>query len=179
MNSAMTLIRRRTFVSALGGVAVFGPDMAESNPVAVRRLVGGRHTTAYLDQGPADGPLMIFVHGWPELGLVWRAQMAHFAALGWRCIAPDMRGYGGSSAPTATSAYAMRELVADMVELHDDVGAAPAVWIGHDWGSPVVASLAARHPQRCRGAALISVPYFPRLRLGESHAAGRSRALPG
>jgi pimeloyl-ACP methyl ester carboxylesterase len=158
----MTFMHRRTFVSALGGVAMLGPAMAEVAPVAVRRLVGVRHTTVYLDEGPADGPLMIFVHGWPELGLVWRAQMAHFAALGWRCIAPDMRGYGASSAPAATSAYAMRELVADMVELHDALGAAPAVWIGHDWGSPVVASLAAQYSQRCRGAALISVPYFPR-----------------
>jgi pimeloyl-ACP methyl ester carboxylesterase len=162
MTGAMTLRQRRIFLSALGGVAVFGSAMVEAIPVSVRRLVGVRHTTAYLEEGPVDGPLMIFVHGWPELGLVWRAQVAHFAALGWRCIAPDMRGYGGSSAPVATSAYAMRELVGDMIELHDALGAAPAVWIGHDWGSPVVASLAAQHPQRCRGAVLISVPYFPR-----------------
>jgi pimeloyl-ACP methyl ester carboxylesterase len=158
----MTGIPRRAFISALGGVAVFGAAMAEIMPATVRRFVAVRHTTAYLEQGPANGPLMIFVHGWPELAIVWRAQMAHFAALGWRCIAPDMRGYGGSSAPSATSAYAMRELVADMVELHNALGAAPAVWVGHDWGSPVVASLAAQYPQRCRQAVLISVAYFPR-----------------
>jgi pimeloyl-ACP methyl ester carboxylesterase len=176
MNGVMHFMSRRTFVSALGGIAVFGSTfggtlggiylfgstVAEGTSSAIRRLVSARHATAYLEEGPADGPLMIFVHGWPELSLVWRAQMVYFAALGWRCIAPDMRGYGGSSAPTATSAYAMRELVADMVELHDALGAAPAVWVGHDWGSPVIASLAAQHPQRCRGAALISVPYFPR-----------------
>jgi pimeloyl-ACP methyl ester carboxylesterase len=56
----------------------------------------------------------------------------------------------------------VREVVADMTELHDVLGAKPAIWVGHDWGSPVVASIAAQHPARCRGAVLISVPYFPR-----------------
>ena len=49
---------------------------------------------------------MIFLHGWPEIGVMWRAQMQAFAAEGWRCVAPDMRGYGGSSAPEAPEAYA-------------------------------------------------------------------------
>ena len=121
-----------------------------------------RHRTAYLEAGPADGPLMVFVHGWPELGLIWRAQIERFAALGWRCVAPDMRGYGGSSVPSETDAYAVRELVADMVELHDALGGDPAVWVGHDWGSAVVWSLAAHHPNRCRGVVSLCVPYFAR-----------------
>jgi pimeloyl-ACP methyl ester carboxylesterase len=158
----MTAMLRRIFVGCLAAGGGMGPAMAETVPLTVRRLVTARHTTAYLDAGPADGRLMIFVHGWPELSLVWRAQIEYFAAVGWRCIAPDMRGYGGSSAPEATSAYAMQEIVADMVALHDALGAKPAVWVGHDWGSPVIAALAARHPDRCRAAVLISVPYFPR-----------------
>ena len=52
------------------------------------------HTTFYLASGPEGGPLMIFVHGWPDLSISWRHQMQAFAALGFRCIAPDMRGYG-------------------------------------------------------------------------------------
>lgn len=120
-----------------------------------------RHTTHYLESGPEDGPLLILLHGWPELSLIWRAQMAAFAAGGWRCIAPDMRGYGKSSAPTDSSAYSNREIVADMAELHDHLGGQPAVWVGHDWGSVIVGSLAAHEPQRCRGAVLVSVPYFP------------------
>jgi pimeloyl-ACP methyl ester carboxylesterase len=118
-----------------------------------------RHRTAYLAAGPEDGPLMIFVHGWPERGLVWRAQLEHFAAAGWRCVAPDMRGYGGSSVPDSTDAYALREIVADMVELHDALGGAPAVWVGHDWGSPVVWSLASHHAGRCRAVVSLCVPY--------------------
>jgi pimeloyl-ACP methyl ester carboxylesterase len=120
-----------------------------------------RHRTAWIEAGPPKGPLMIFVHGWPELGLVWRAQLAYFARRGWRCIAPDMRGYGDSSIPESTDAYAVRELTADMVELHDALGGAPAVWVGHDWGSPVVWSLAAHHPTRCRAVASLCVPYNP------------------
>ena len=62
-----------------------------------RTIETARHRTAFIDAGPADGPLIFFIHGWPELGVVWRAQIDHFAALGWHCVAPDMRGYGGSS----------------------------------------------------------------------------------
>lgn len=120
-----------------------------------------RHTTHYWQAGPVDGPLMIFLHGWPEIGLMWRAQVDAFAAEGWRCVAPDMRGYGGSSAPTAPDSYALEELVADMVELHNHLGARPAIWVGHDLGSPVAGALAAHYRERARGVVLISVPYFP------------------
>jgi pimeloyl-ACP methyl ester carboxylesterase len=65
---------------------------------------------------------MIFFHGWPGIGLVWRAQVKAFATEGWHCIAPDMRGYG-SSAPSAPEAYALKEIVDDMVELHDQAAA--------------------------------------------------------
>lgn len=72
--------------------------------VVTRHVQTARHRTAWIEAGPADRPLMIFIHGWPELGIVWRAQVEHLAAAGWRCIAPGMRGYGGSSAPTTMDA---------------------------------------------------------------------------
>ncbi len=62
---------------------------------------------------------MIFLHGWPEIGLMWRAQIQSFATEGWRCVAPDMSDYGGSSAPAASEGYALKEIVQDMVELRD------------------------------------------------------------
>jgi pimeloyl-ACP methyl ester carboxylesterase len=104
---------------------------------------------------------MIFLHGWPGIGLMWRAQIEAFAAEGWRCVAPDMRGYGGSSAPTVPEAYASQEIVEDMVELHDHLGARPAIWVGHDLGSPVGGAMAAHHAKRTRGVVFISVPYSP------------------
>jgi pimeloyl-ACP methyl ester carboxylesterase len=126
-----------------------------------RTFSSPRHTTHYWEAGPADGPLMIFLHGWPGIGLMWRAQIEAFASEGWHCVAPDMRGYGGSSAPAATEVYALKKIVDDMVELHDHVGASPAIWVGHDLGSPVAGALAAHHAKRSRGVVLASVPYSP------------------
>ncbi len=132
-----------------------------STDLTARTVSTARHTTQYWDAGPVDGPLMIFLHGWPGNGLMWRAQAEAFAAQGWHCVAPDMRGYGGSSAPTVAEAFALEEIVGDMIELHDHLGAEPAVWIGHDLGSPVAGALAAHFPTRCRAVVLVSVPYFP------------------
>ncbi len=142
------------------------PGGTGHRPQAVSTLVSRtvstpRHTTHYLVSGPDGGPLMIFLHGWPGLGLTWRAQMVTFAAEGWRCVAPDLRGYGTSSAPAAVDAYAMKEIVADMVELHDHLGGEPAIWVGHDWGSAVVGALAAHEPERSRAVVLTSWAYFP------------------
>lgn len=120
-----------------------------------------RHTTVYLHAGPQDGPLLIFCHGWPELSHSWRHVLPVFAGLGFRCVAPDMRGYGGSSVPEGTTAYAQEEIVADMIELIDHLGADRAVWIGHDWGSPVVWNIAAHHPDRVRAVASLVVPFQP------------------
>jgi pimeloyl-ACP methyl ester carboxylesterase len=126
-----------------------------------RTFSSPRHTTRYWEAGPGEGPLMIFLHGWPGIGLMWRFQIEAFAAEGWRCIAPDMRGYGGSTAPAAPDAYALKEIVHDMIELHDHLGARPAIWVGHDLGSPVAGALAAHHAKRTRGVVFTSVPYSP------------------
>jgi len=120
-----------------------------------------RHATQYIEAGPADGPLMIFLHGWPGISLMWRAQMEAFAADGWRCVAPDLRGFGGSSAPAANDAYTIEEVVSDMAELHDHMGGEPALWVGHDWGCVVAGALAAHQAQRSRGVVLISLAYQP------------------
>lgn len=118
-----------------------------------------RHTTFCLAAGPADGPLVIFCHGWPELSLSWRHQLPALAALGFRAVAPDMRGYGRSSVYDTHAAYGLEQIVADMLELLDGLGRERAVWVGHDWGSPVVWSLARHHPERCVGVASLCIPY--------------------
>jgi pimeloyl-ACP methyl ester carboxylesterase len=138
-----------------------GAAFSAAPSMTPRTFSSKRHTTRYWTAGPSDGPLIIFLHGWPQIGLMWRAQMEALAAEGWHCVAPDMRGYGGSSAPSAPEDYAIKQIVEDMVELHEHLGARPAVWVGHDLGSPVAGALAAQHPRRSRGVVLVSVPYFP------------------
>ena len=119
-----------------------------------------RHITFYLACGPADGPLIIFVHGWPELSVSWRHQLPCFASLGFRAVAPDMRGYGRSSVYKRHEDYALEHTVADMRELLAALGRDRAVWVGHDWGSPVVWSIASHHPDVCLAVASLCVPYF-------------------
>ncbi len=117
------------------------------------------HTTFYRASGPEKGTPIIFVHGWPELSLSWRHQLAAFGALGFRCIAPDLRGYGRSSIYREHSDYALEPIVGDMLALADGLGIDRAIWVGHDWGSPVVWSMASHHPDRCHGAVSLCVPY--------------------
>ena len=113
-----------------------------------------RHASFYLSCGPADGTPVIFLHGWPELSHSWRDQLPMFGALGFRAIAPDMRGYGRSSVPADPSAYALEEIVGDVLELLDHLEVRAAVFVGHDWGAPVVWCLAQHHPERDAGMAL-------------------------
>src|SRR3954465_1213301 len=89
-----------------------------TDPLHQRTFSSRRQTTRYIECGPADGPLMIFVHGWPSISLMWRAQMDAFAADGWRCVAPDLRGYGGSSAPAGDGAYSIRDAVDETENTH-------------------------------------------------------------
>jgi pimeloyl-ACP methyl ester carboxylesterase len=130
-------------------------------PITEHVAKSGRHTTFYLACGPEDGPAIIFVHGWPELSISWRHQLPCFGAMGFRAIAPDMRGYGRSSGYARHQDYALRESTRDMVELLDGLGREKAVWVGHDWGTGPVWSLAAHHPERCHGVANLCVPYIP------------------
>lgn len=133
-----------------------------TRPTLVSRMFSTtRQQTHYLESGPANGPLMIFLHGWPSISLMWRAQMNAFAAEGWHCVAPDLRGYGDSFAPEANDAYTIEAVVTDMTELHDQLGGKPAIWVGHDWGSVVAAELSAHEPERSRGVVLTSLAYQP------------------
>lgn len=120
----------------------------------------GTHAQFHLACGPEDGPLLVFLHGWPELGWSWRHQLPAFGALGFRAVAPDMRGYGRSSVYADPAAYAQQAVVGDMLALLAALGRERAVWIGHDWGAPTVWALATHHPERCTAAASLCVPHW-------------------
>jgi len=129
-------------------------------PTTEHTFQSARHTTGYLACGMESAPLLIFLHGWPELSLSWRHQLPAFAALGFRCIAPDMRGYGRSSTYSHYEDFAREVIVADMLELLSSLGREKAVWIGHDVGSGIVWSIASHHPEKTVGVASLCVPYL-------------------
>jgi len=131
-------------------------------PITEHIARSARHTSFYLACGAPQATPIIFVHGWPELSISWRHQLPVFADLGFRALAPDMRGYGRSSVHRRHEDYRQEEIVADMMGLLDAIGAEKAIWVGHDWGSPVVWSIAQHHPERCHGVASLCVPYIPK-----------------
>jgi pimeloyl-ACP methyl ester carboxylesterase len=106
-----------------------------------------------------DGPLVLFVHGWPELWYSWRHQMDHFSARGFTVAAMDVRGYGGSSKPTGVERYTLPELAGDAAAVIDSLGG-EAILVGHDWGAPICWQTARLHPDRVRAVAGLSVPYL-------------------
>lgn len=128
-------------------------------PITEQQTVSQRHCTHYRACGPEDGPLVIMTHGWPELSISWRHQLSFLGSLGYRAIAPDMRGYGGSTVYGNKSDYTQSEIVRDMIELIDSLDREKAVWIGHDWGSPVSWNVALHHPERVAAVASLCVPY--------------------
>ncbi len=109
-----------------------------------------------------SGPLVILVHGWPELWYSWRHQIRPLAKAGYRVVAPDVRGYGGSDKPHAVKAYDMKSLMADVVGIIDYFNEQKAILIGHDWGAPICWNTAALHPLRVAAIAGLSVPYRKR-----------------
>lgn len=94
--------------------------------------------------GDEEAPVLLMLHGFPEYGRAWE-DLAQRLCPGFRCIAPDQRGYGQSYAPAEVEAYKMTHLVSDMVALIDSLGGPVAV-IGHDWGAGVAYALSIARP---------------------------------
>jgi pimeloyl-ACP methyl ester carboxylesterase len=127
--------------------------------IALNTIKANGITIRYAEVG--EGPLVLFTHGWPEGWASWRHQLAAVAAAGYRAVAPDMRGYGGTDAPAEIERYSILDLVADQVELVKALGAPNAVVIGHDWGAPVAWHCALLRPDMFRAVVGMSVPWTP------------------
>jgi epoxide hydrolase 4 len=112
-----------------------------------------------LASGPEDGPLVILLHGFPELSWAWRALIPRLAAAGMRVIAPDQRGYGASDKPAGVESYRLDALAADVLALADAYGARRVRVVGHDWGGSVAWWLATRHADRIERMAILSAPH--------------------
>jgi pimeloyl-ACP methyl ester carboxylesterase len=112
----------------------------------------------YLSAGPADGPLALCLHGFPDSAHTWRRLLPALGAEGYHAVAPFMRGYAPTSVP-ADGAYQTGALAADANALHEAFGAgSDAVLIGHDWGAAAVYGAAAHAPQRWNAVVAMSVP---------------------
>ena len=115
------------------------------------------------EAGPADDkPPMILLHGWPEIAFTWRRQIKALSEAGIRVIAPDQRGFGGSDAPEATSAYAIEYLTGDLAAVLDALAIDKAIFVGHDWGGFVAWEMPLRHPSRVAGVVALNTPHLPR-----------------
>ena len=117
------------------------------------------------------GPLILLIHGFPELGISWRAQVEALADAGYHAVAPDMRGYGGTDKPRDRDSYSILHLVGDMVDLVRALGETSCVVVGHDWGAPVAWHCALTRPDVFRAVFGLSVPLAPRRPKGPPTAA--------
>ncbi|KAK5938015.1 hypothetical protein PMZ80_009604 [Knufia obscura] len=119
----------------------------------------GDKQISYLASGPSTGPLLIFIHGWPAIAKTWESQLNLFGSLGFYAVAPDMPGYGNSTANKNIEDYAHDNIIPGLLALLEDTGRTEAVWLGHDWGSGVISSLVATHPEVCKAMVWMAVPY--------------------
>ncbi len=143
----------------------------ETVGASTERLVGTNGVQLrVIEAGDPGAPVVILAHGFPELAYSWRHQIPALAEAGYHVLAPDQRGYGGSSRPDAIEAYDVHALTADIVGLLDDVDAERAVWVGHDWGAVVAWNAPLLHPDRVAAVAGLSVPPLPRAQVPPTRA---------
>lgn len=131
--------------------------MIEDLPLQQIQIDG--QVIAYRESGPLDGQPVVLVHGWPQTSWAWRHQLAELGARGYRVIAPDLRGTGGSTVFKHHDDYALRHHVGDLIALVDALEIDRATWVGHDWGAPAVWSAARHHPERFAAGGSLSTPY--------------------
>jgi pimeloyl-ACP methyl ester carboxylesterase len=118
----------------------------------------------YVEAG--EGPLVVLLHGFPEFWFSWRFQIPALAAVGFRVVAPDMRGYNLSDKPKGVESYALETLARDVERLIRTLGEERAVVVGHDWGGIVAWAVAILHPERVERLVILNVPHPERFARG-------------
>ncbi len=142
-----------------------GPDLADqpdAEGFTHARVDVGEVTLHVASVAGSDnnaGPLVVFLHGFPEFWWSWRHQLRALAAAGYRVMAPDLRGYHLSDKPRGVSSYKVESLAADVAGLIRASGAPDAVVVGHDWGAMVAWTFAERHPDLLRRLVIMNVPH--------------------
>nr|KYP71189.1 Epoxide hydrolase 2 [Cajanus cajan] len=109
-----------------------------------------------------EGPVVLLLHGFPELWYSWRYQIEALSSLGYRAVAPDLRGYGDTEAPTSISNYTVFHIVGDIVALIDSLGVDQVYLVAHDWGAIIAWYLSLFRPERVKAYVCLSVPFLRR-----------------
>jgi pimeloyl-ACP methyl ester carboxylesterase len=130
----------------------------DPHSTGVRRRVNGI-TLHAVEAGPADGPLVILLHGFPEFWWGWRYQIGPLADAGCRVLVPDQRGYNLSDKPEGRRAYDLDILAKDVVGLADALGRETFSVVGHDWGGLAAWWTASRYPDRVSKLVVLNAPH--------------------
>jgi pimeloyl-ACP methyl ester carboxylesterase len=121
--------------------------------------VGGDLTFHARATGPADGRLVLLLHGFPQTSMSWAETMAALGDAGYRAVAFDQRGYSPGARPSGVEHYGLDSLVADVVAVADQLGGHRFDLVGHDWGGAIAWHVAGRHADRVRTLTIASTPH--------------------
>lgn len=112
-----------------------------------------------MEAGPADDPMILFLHGFPEFWYAWRKQIDYFAEQGYLVVAPDQRGYNLSDKPDGIASYTIDKLTGDIRGIIDFYGRDQIFLVGHDWGAIVAWWMAILYPERIKRLVIMNVPH--------------------
>ncbi|XP_075950920.1 bifunctional epoxide hydrolase 2 [Anarhichas minor] len=157
LEDALNKLASFTGVQAVGAESPppsCSPDDVSHGYVSIRPGV----RTHYVEMG--SGPPVVLCHGFPESWYSWRYQIPALAAAGFRVLALDMKGYGGSTAPPDVEEYSQEQLCKDLITFLDRMAIPQVTLVGHDWGGALVWSMAQYFPERVRAAASLNTPLF-------------------
>lgn len=114
------------------------------------------------EKGSSEDPVILFLHGFPDLWYTWRHQITTFASLGYRAVAPDLRGYGDTEAPASITSYSCHHIVGDIVALIQSLGVDRVYVVAHDWGAFLAWYFCIFRPDLVKAYVCLTVPFRPR-----------------
>jgi pimeloyl-ACP methyl ester carboxylesterase len=186
-------MQRREFVGLIAATSIASPwlkasSLADQTVTPIKNVDAPESFTHrfaqlgsvklhYIEEG--KGPLVLLLHGIPYLWISWRHQIAALASSGYRVVAPDLRGFGQSSAPADVADYEVLKVVGDLVALMQVLGEKSAIIVGHDLGSRVAYAAVELRPDLFRGLVMVNSPGAPRDEFPPSASWAQIRAKTG